>query len=350
MPSHVDVKTQGNYQQLDVGFIGLIFSVFDKGRLEICAFQSRGSGGSNVGDCQWATVEIPITISYDPPPTLFSGYHTPPMYSENSIALLTVLLNEDKQIFHSIATVTPSSTNPPSLHNTPVNYDTTRVLNVYQSSLLHLIDLQLSPTLAALRSRKQTLQRERDRLREQLKRQKPLIIPPSPPPPPDISSRLSVLESFTPLWAQSSRSLRSVFEGTLVSIHLLPPSWECLSTTTPHLLRVIPTPFERRRLSSSSQLAMTWSLILDDDPQTSAPILSMSSIDNDLSSDCQWKVAMVKTGRETEHSIFGFNILGPAALAGTCSLSEEDRQNLVKLFQTVLEPSLTMRCDLAMSL
>jgi BRCA1/BRCA2-containing complex subunit 3 len=354
MPSHVDVKTQGQYQQLDVGFIGLIFSVFDKGRLEICAFQSRGSG-SNVGDCQWATVEIPIVIAYDPPPTV-SGSYNPAMYSDNSIALLSVLLNEDKQTFHSIATTATTSATSVAAST---NSDMTRVLNVYQSSLLHLIDLQLSPTLAALRSRQQTLQRERDRLRHQLRRQKPLFVPSSSPPP-DLSSRLSVLEAFTPLWAQSSRSLRAVFEGTLVSVQLLPPIWDCLSTASPHLLRVIPTPFERRHLtccSSFSQLTMaaSWSLILDDDPRLSAPILTMAttSSESDISADCRWEVAMVSGGGEAERSVFGFSILGPAprsvAEGGekrelqSQTLSEEDRRSLVKLFRTVLESSLSLR-------
>ena len=42
LPSHVDVKTQGSYQQLDRSFLGLILSVGNKGTLEICAYQSKG--------------------------------------------------------------------------------------------------------------------------------------------------------------------------------------------------------------------------------------------------------------------------------------------------------------------
>ena len=33
MPSHVDVRTQAQYQQMDSTFIGLIFSVFNSGRV-----------------------------------------------------------------------------------------------------------------------------------------------------------------------------------------------------------------------------------------------------------------------------------------------------------------------------
>ncbi|ONK59536.1 uncharacterized protein A4U43_C08F7430 [Asparagus officinalis] len=45
LPSHVDVRTQAMYQQLDPGFIGLIFSCFSEdaqkvGRIQVIAFQS----------------------------------------------------------------------------------------------------------------------------------------------------------------------------------------------------------------------------------------------------------------------------------------------------------------------
>jgi len=45
-PSHVDVNTQANYQMLDDGFVGLIFSVFNddttkkRGKIQVVAFQS----------------------------------------------------------------------------------------------------------------------------------------------------------------------------------------------------------------------------------------------------------------------------------------------------------------------
>ncbi|CAM6086739.1 unnamed protein product [Calypogeia fissa] len=46
MPSHVDVRTQGMYQMLDPGFVGLIFSCFSEdankvGRIQVIAFQSQ---------------------------------------------------------------------------------------------------------------------------------------------------------------------------------------------------------------------------------------------------------------------------------------------------------------------
>ena len=49
LPSHVDVQTQGQYQLLDTGFIGLIFSVFSNqadctSRMQMVAFQAASSG------------------------------------------------------------------------------------------------------------------------------------------------------------------------------------------------------------------------------------------------------------------------------------------------------------------
>jgi BRCA1/BRCA2-containing complex subunit 3 len=46
MPSHVDVRTQGTYQMLDSGFVGLIFSCFSEdsnkvGRIQAIAFQCQ---------------------------------------------------------------------------------------------------------------------------------------------------------------------------------------------------------------------------------------------------------------------------------------------------------------------
>ncbi|CAM9797011.1 unnamed protein product [Ectocarpus sp. 13 AM-2016] len=47
LPSHVDVRTQGQYQSMDRRFIGLIFSVFSEdkhskiGTIEVTAFQAR---------------------------------------------------------------------------------------------------------------------------------------------------------------------------------------------------------------------------------------------------------------------------------------------------------------------
>lgn len=52
LPSHVDVRTQAMFQQLDLGFIGLIFSCFSEdaqkvGRIQVIAFQSLDGKQNN---------------------------------------------------------------------------------------------------------------------------------------------------------------------------------------------------------------------------------------------------------------------------------------------------------------
>ena len=62
-PSHVDVRTQGQWQALDSGFVGLIFSVFNddprdrSGQVLVTAFQSSGSAA--VG---WARRDVPLKL------------------------------------------------------------------------------------------------------------------------------------------------------------------------------------------------------------------------------------------------------------------------------------------------
>ncbi|XP_058765825.1 uncharacterized protein LOC131639338 isoform X2 [Vicia villosa] len=53
LPSHVDVRTQGLYQLLDSGFIGLIFSCYNEdatkvGRIQVIAFQSSDGKQNNM--------------------------------------------------------------------------------------------------------------------------------------------------------------------------------------------------------------------------------------------------------------------------------------------------------------
>ncbi|CAN6441829.1 unnamed protein product [Victoria cruziana] len=84
LPSHIDVRTQGMYQLLDSGFIGLIFSCFSEdaqkvGRIQVIAFQSvdgkqkifskSQNPNSNSGDpiinveSSWSSSESKSTVS-----------------------------------------------------------------------------------------------------------------------------------------------------------------------------------------------------------------------------------------------------------------------------------------------
>lgn len=345
MPSHVDVRTQGHYQQLDIGFIGLIFSVFDKGRLEICAFQSRGST-PNSGDCQWATVQVPVVILYDPPPTPCSKFSVAPIpiSSENIVALLAILLNEDKQIFQAITTPN-SSVDELQRHgdgNSNLN-NLTRYFNVYQSSLLHLIDLQLLPTLSALQSRSQTLKQERDRLLLKLKQQGSPPLPSHPSSPSttsNLSERIAIFELLTPAWSLSAVCLQLAFHGTIITLSRLPPSWEKLSTTRPHHLRIIPTAHDMRHLCPP--YLSIWSIQLDQDPLYTLPILSMSPHDRASQIDCLWMVGDLPAaaGSPPSTALFGFNLVGRQESG---DLRHDEREHFVELFRTVLEKSLYIK-------
>lgn len=83
-PSHVDVSTQGNLQQLDPNFIGLIMSVFDpQNRVQITAFQSHQ------GECR----TVPLVIA-----PLKSQQDT---FTQLGVALAKTLLEEERAVFNA---------------------------------------------------------------------------------------------------------------------------------------------------------------------------------------------------------------------------------------------------------
>jgi BRCA1/BRCA2-containing complex subunit 3 len=228
MPSHVDVRTQGNYQQLDLGFVGLIFSVFDNGRLDICAFQSRGEG-PRIEDCQWSRVEIPISIA----PRKFTltasqlSISQPPRSTEGLISLQQILISEEMEQVSSLARHCSSAGLP-------------HTLSIYQGILLRLVDQQLRPTLLALKSRSASLQRELDELRRTKASSTvpPPLTPLTPPLTPYISQALSVLEPLCPQWNKNIRALRLAKSGLLVCPISPPPPLIAHNQS----LHIIPTP------------------------------------------------------------------------------------------------------------
>ena len=151
-PSHVDVKTQGQYQALG-DWLGLIFSVFDKGRLEICAFQSVPNRNGS-----WDRVEIPVTVmSLTAVPPAYEAFRTNRRMLESLPAMQQNLLNEEKETFEE------------NMRSNGGLLDTSRLgvgraLSIYHSALLRLVDVQLCPLLQALRSKKASLEIERIRL------------------------------------------------------------------------------------------------------------------------------------------------------------------------------------------
>ena len=153
LPSHVDVKTQGQYQVLGK-FLGLIFSVFDKGQLEMCAFQSKQNRNG-----EWERVEIPVIVGS---PSLSSGIflQSEKRLLESMIAMQMVLMNEDKETLEASLS-----------HNkqTWSHLNVLRPLSVFQSGIFRLVDLQIFPLLMGMRSKISTLRYERDRTLKLLK-------------------------------------------------------------------------------------------------------------------------------------------------------------------------------------
>lgn len=127
-PSHVDLNSQGNYQQLDQGFVGLIFSTFsedseNKGKVEMHAFQSRKKTTQN--GTVWEEIIIPvIVISSD-------GY--PEIALPRIIHLLEILGQEEKNEFLKSS---ENSTNVlKSIHNQAI----------YQKNIIKLLEYYAVP-------------------------------------------------------------------------------------------------------------------------------------------------------------------------------------------------------------
>ena len=218
LPSHVDVKTQGQYQALGE-FLGLIFSVFDKGQLEMCAFQSRQNRN---GD--WERVEIPVVVSHSSG-SANASLQCERRLLESLIAMQMVLMNEEKETFQ-----TSQSTHAHGHSHLNIS----RKLSVYQSSLCRLLDIQICPLLMAMRSKVATLQYEREKLLKELETlsedddyiknddvnlkhesQEITIISDNRE---EFNKALLALEITIPKWTRSRRALKIVFAGLSVEI------------------------------------------------------------------------------------------------------------------------------------
>lgn len=165
LPSHVDVKTQGSYQQLHHGFIGLIFSVFDKGRIEICAFQSIQNE-----NLDWERLEVPIQVKTHLSSQI-SNANMQSLENENVVLkcvnnkildemlrtkdlshLLIVFLalfSEEKDLFLKMSTQQSS------------HLYTCKIHTVYQSAILRLVDYQLKALQFSLKSRIESLRQKK---------------------------------------------------------------------------------------------------------------------------------------------------------------------------------------------
>jgi proteasome lid subunit RPN8/RPN11 len=139
-PSHVDVRTQGQYQQLDSYFVGLIFSVFDKGGSGVCAFQASFENGD------WKRIEIPISI-------IERALPRQPRRLDGLLQLQYELMQEYCGLSNAPATSLTSSF-----------MEQQRLLSSRKLAISEVLETQSLPLLSALRSKRLSLQREKEYL------------------------------------------------------------------------------------------------------------------------------------------------------------------------------------------
>jgi BRCA1/BRCA2-containing complex subunit 3 len=148
-PSHVDCRTQGQLQVLDKGFIGVIFSVFNKGRLDVCAFQSRNIG--TVDHPDWQRLEVPVVVASDET-TLRSRT------LEHLVNLNYVLVNEERIAFDGAVdqTTTTAVSDSPSVRRSSsgiTHCNAVLLSTAYKQNLSKILELQLLPMLGAVQSK-----------------------------------------------------------------------------------------------------------------------------------------------------------------------------------------------------
>lgn len=235
MPSHVDVKTQGNYQQLDSAFVGLIFSVFDSGRFDICAFQANKQ---SIGQ-DWTRSEIPIVLEHK----LLSPFISTSAL-DSVAALQLVTLNEELEVLIAHRSLDGDSLPSSSLRQC-------RLTNTYQSALYRLMDQQLLPTLLSLQSRRRSLEMKLSKLRIGKSQQEPSSCgtgqSSNKSGSVDGESILSVLGTLAPEWVTRSACIELVFAGIFVRSVRIESSFlvadlDPLAVYSTFQLEIIPSP------------------------------------------------------------------------------------------------------------
>jgi proteasome lid subunit RPN8/RPN11 len=159
-PSHVDVRTQGQYQQLDGHFLGLIFSVFDRSVNSVCAFQSvlHAEG--------WRRVDIPVWV-LGPGPCPGPGPPGAAPRARLLDSLLSLQLEHISENFKSFLSAMggPPSARPPLPLPPMAALQATAAASAALCALLHARAAQL---LLGLRSKRHSMLMEQRRLRAAL--------------------------------------------------------------------------------------------------------------------------------------------------------------------------------------
>ncbi|KAH9491808.1 BRCA1 BRCA2-containing complex, subunit 3 [Bulinus truncatus] len=154
-PSHVDVQTQFNYQQMDDGFVGIIFSVFNEdkttkqNRIEVTCFQSREINS------QFQRIEVPLKIV--PSPTISKPC------LEALVTIPEILLQEENEAYAKVTSDDQDLLT--RIHNAAVyTKSVSHVLDVVSVPLLHNLELRLKNNLLEI----EKLQKEKEELTQKL--------------------------------------------------------------------------------------------------------------------------------------------------------------------------------------
>jgi len=197
-PSHVDIQTQAMYQLLDKGFIGLIFSCFNKdpsntsGRIQVTAFQSLTINKSIVSPATKKVIDL-IDLNDSPkqdedsflskatdgrqevevPLKIISSPITGPNTLEKIFILQEILFGEEKTAYlNAIKPHEDEKVAHPLVH--------IHSTAVYQRSLSRLLETETLPVLSLLQQgHKQNLEKikqlkeDKKRLESQARIKKP---------------------------------------------------------------------------------------------------------------------------------------------------------------------------------
>lgn len=159
LPSHVDVRTQGQYQLLDSGFIGLIFSVYSDlpdstSRMQLVAFQA----GSKATDYQQLLVPITITET----PAEGDRVHT------RLLDLQRVQLEEDRAAYGTALEALEQNATEQSSSSHAFELGVAFHSAIYQKALCTTLGTSLPPIAQALNDAKRLYARTIAELEDEL--------------------------------------------------------------------------------------------------------------------------------------------------------------------------------------
>jgi len=154
-PSHVDVRTQANYQQMDNGFIGLIFSVFNEdaskqNKIQVICFQSKEINS------EFQQVQVPLYIT----PSYSIGWPC----LNSLVDIPKILLQEEDEAYERVTNESQDLLT--RIHNASVyTKSVCHVMEVVSGPLIHNLECRLK----ANKLRIEQLQEEKRELTQKLK-------------------------------------------------------------------------------------------------------------------------------------------------------------------------------------